>query len=191
MKTVVHLDESVYPAYSPPDVNHLATSMTYQRETDTFTVGDNPGGLILGLSRQGEPLWQFGTASCDRAVAPRCWAGFLGRSSGHQLLPENRLLAFYNISLESFSESIVYESVLDETDTLLVSWVEWDYSVTDLLSLAYGDVQRLPNGNTLIVYSSANDIREVTPEGEVVQIVTGSSFGYADFRETLYGPPLR
>jgi hypothetical protein len=31
---------------------------------------------------------------------------------------------------------------------------------------------------------------EVSPSGEVVQTVTGETFGYANYRETLYGPPL-
>jgi hypothetical protein len=69
--------------------------------------------------------------------------------------------------------------------------VTWEYSVTDLITMRLGDVQRLPNGNTLVVYSDEGDMREVTPDGDIVQILTAPMFGYASFRESLYGPPLR
>ena len=62
----------------------------------------------------------------------------------------------------------------------------------DAESQVLGDAQRLPNGNTLVVYSDTGEMREVTPDGEVVQRLTAPhTFGYAKFRETLYGPPLR
>jgi hypothetical protein len=55
------------------------------------------------------------------------------------------------------------------------------------------DVQRLPNGNTLVTFSVAGEIHEVSPTGQLVQKLDSSanSFGYAEFRKTLYGPPLR
>ena len=51
-------------------------------------------------------------------------------------------------------------------------------------------MQRLPNGNTLITYSTDGVILEVDPSWATVQTLTGS-YGYADWRETLYGPPPR
>jgi hypothetical protein len=75
----------------------------------------------------------------------------------------------------------------------------WSYDPgNNLGSVILGDVQRLPNGDTLIDYSLATEMREISPAGEVVQTIqafsqTGSKrqFGYADFRQSLYGPPLR
>jgi hypothetical protein len=65
-------------------------------------------------------------------------------------------------------------------------------------TVVLGDVQRLPNGNTLITYSQNGEMREISPTGQLVQTVqtfnetgTRRAFGYADFRPTLYGPPLR
>jgi hypothetical protein len=58
-------------------------------------------------------------------------------------------------------------------------------------SLILGDVQRLGNGNTLVTYSTKGVIAEVSPAAALVQTLTyaSSQFGYATFRETLYGPP--
>ena len=49
---------------------------------------------------------------------------------------------------------------------------------------------RLPSGNTLITFSTDGEIREVTASGAVVQTINANYFGYANYRESLYGPPL-
>jgi hypothetical protein len=55
----------------------------------------------------------------------------------------------------------------------------------------FGDVQRLSNGNTIITYSTSSLLQEVDASDTVVLEVKGSgSFGYVEFRESLYGPPL-
>ena len=55
---------------------------------------------------------------------------------------------------------------------------------------AKGDVERLSNGNTLVTWSSAGEIQEVTPKNEVVwQVNTdlGSAITFIDRVESLYG----
>jgi hypothetical protein len=54
-----------------------------------------------------------------------------------------------------------------------------------------GDVQRLANGNTLVTFSNTGLIHEVDSSGKVVQTLSGGSFGYSEWRQTLYGPPER
>ena len=54
-----------------------------------------------------------------------------------------------------------------------------------------GDVQRLPNGNTLVTFSNNGLLQELDSSWNVVQTLSTGSFGYADWRETLYGPPPR
>jgi len=53
-----------------------------------------------------------------------------------------------------------------------------------------GDVQRLPNGNTVVTYSNGGVILELDASWNTVQTLKGG-FGYADWRQTLYGPPER
>jgi hypothetical protein len=58
------------------------------------------------------------------------------------------------------------------------------------ISAAYfGDVQRLPNGNTLVTYSPNGVIHEVDANGTLLREVTTNTIGYSRHRKTLYGPP--
>jgi len=55
----------------------------------------------------------------------------------------------------------------------------------------YGDVQRLPGGNTLVTFSNAGLVHEVTPSGTLVWEMSsgGQRMGYATWRSSLYGLP--
>ena len=50
-----------------------------------------------------------------------------------------------------------------------------------------GDVQRLPNGNTVIANTSAGVILDVDASWNTVPTLKGT-FGYADWWQTLHGP---
>jgi hypothetical protein len=57
-----------------------------------------------------------------------------------------------------------------------------------------GDVQRLPDGNTVVGFSTQGVLREVDASGNVLQELSwpaGASFGYLEKRPTLYGPPVK
>jgi Arylsulfotransferase (ASST) len=56
-------------------------------------------------------------------------------------------------------------------------------------SIAFGDVQRLPNGNVWITYSNAGVFHEVDASNQLVKTVTTSALGYSEHRKTLYGAP--
>jgi hypothetical protein len=61
-----------------------------------------------------------------------------------------------------------------------------------LVNDVLGDVQRLPNGNTMVDYATQATIQEVDSSGNVVQqIKSSTNFGYIQKRPTLYGPPPR
>jgi len=46
-------------------------------------------------------------------------------------------------------------------------------------------------GNTLILLPNDDFIEEADSSWNVVQTLLAISFGYADWRESLYGPPSR
>jgi hypothetical protein len=55
-----------------------------------------------------------------------------------------------------------------------------------------GDVQRLPNGNTVVAFSTKGAIEEVDSSGAILSdwsFPLGAEFGYIEKRATLYGPP--
>ena len=55
-------------------------------------------------------------------------------------------------------------------------------------------LRRLPNGNTIIGYSTKGAVQEVDKDGNVLTDWTfplGGQFGYIEKRATLYGPPPR
>jgi hypothetical protein len=66
----------------------------------------------------------------------------------------------------------------------------WSYS-SEHFSGTLGDVQRLPNGNTLVTYSNQGLMHEVNSAGKLVQSIQSDSLGYSTHRPTLYGPPPR
>jgi hypothetical protein len=177
--TVARLDSHLYES----DGFH-ANSLLYHRADDSYTFGDRNASAYLKITRKGDPLWQFG-GDCSGAPAPKCVGGDWSMNHGHHLLDNGHIVFFSN------AESTTYEYGLDESATALTATRLWSYATPGAASFVLGDVQRLPNGNTLVIYSVGGIIEEVSPTGDLVQTLRADTFGYANFRETLYGPPLR
>jgi hypothetical protein len=71
----------------------------------------------------------------------------------------------------------------------------WNY-VPDppIANEVLGDVQRMPNGNTIIGFSAQGLLHEVDADGNLLQEIAwpiGGAFGYLVKRLSLYGPPPR
>jgi hypothetical protein len=52
----------------------------------------------------------------------------------------------------------------------------------------------VPNGNTVVAYSTRGVVHEVNAMGQLQQEIlwpSGGAFGYIQKRPTLYGPPSR
>ena len=181
LKTVVRLDSKIYK----PTGSFHANSIRYHAADDSYTVGDRDARLIVKLTRQGKLLWQLG-GDCTGAPAPKCASNVPGGAThGQQQVGSGNLLVFKN-----GTPAQIAEYALTETATSLTATTAWSYQATGADSELLGDVQRLPNGNTLITFSTDGEIREVTPAGAVVQTINANYFGYSNFRESLYGPPL-
>jgi len=130
-------------------------------------------------------LWQIG-GSCINAKAAKCVEGTWNVNHGHDFASNGNIVFFNNTTSGG---SRVLELAIAESDTSISISEVAEYS-PGLVSGVLGDVQRLPNGNTLVTFSMAGQIIEVDAEWSVVQTLR-SSFGYANWRETLYGPPPR
>lgn len=167
--------------------SYHCNAIHYLPEDDSFTISDRNPDLYVKVSASGELKWQLG-GNCSNAPAgpDKCSAQSWEVNHGHQLLGDGKFVLFNNTDDET---SHVLEFQITETDSSMTASLIKDYTGT-AASPVLGDVQRLPGGNTLIIYSTAAQMVEVDSSWNVVQTF-GGSVGYASWRPTLYGPPLR
>jgi hypothetical protein len=159
-------------------------SVHYNAADDSFTCSVLNMNSYVKVSAAGELEWVLGGAASDFSGDGAEWR----RQHGHQLLSADRLL-FFNNGDAGDTSSIAREVEL-EPNTGIAKRV-WAYD-GGLSSAVLGDVQRLPNGNTLVAYSTAGMIHEVTPNGALVRTLEwpiGGAFGFVNHRPSLYGPP--
>jgi hypothetical protein len=98
-------------------------------------------------------------------------------------------LLIFNNGGGGSASSHIFEFKLAETSSAISFTTVKDFSGGGS-SGTLGDVQRVANGNTIITYSNSGLILEVDSSWATVQTIKGS-FGYSDWRPTLYGPPER
>jgi hypothetical protein len=191
--TVFRIGANLYVGGPPsepgaPNAYH-ANSILYHPADDSFTIGDRYPNLYVKASHAGAVQWQLGGSCTDApAGASHCVSESWQVNHGHHLLDDGTMLVFNNDT--NGSPSHVLEFKLNTAGTTMSATPLENFVAGALTSNVLGDVQRLPNGNTLITYSTSGVILEVGPSWQTVQTLTGS-YGYADWRQTLYGPPPR
>jgi len=167
-----------------------ANAVHYYPQDDSYTISDRNPNLFVKVTRRGQLVWQFGGTN------PKDQSKFFSGAAwqvnhGHQLLPSGNFLFFNNGSIATgvagLSNAREYQLDMATMKATLV----WSYAADKINSMVLGDVQRLPNGNNLVTFSSMGAIHEVAPNGQLVMSLKASQFGYATWRETLYGPPPR
>jgi len=171
-------------AMGASSASYHSNYIVYHPEDDTFTISDRNPNLFVKVSRTGSPIWQIG-GSCANAPAPKCAAGSWRVNHGHDFDANGNMLIFNN---GQSGAAHVLEFKIDDSAACAITTIK-DYN-TNATSNSLGDVQRLPNGNTLITVSNAGQIIQLDPSWATVQTLKGT-FGYAGWRETLYGPPSR
>lgn len=163
---------------------HLNT-IEYSAADDTLVFSDLAHDNYTKVTRSGEVVWVLGGAQSDFKGSGAVWT----HQHGIHLLGLDRLVFFNNGAIGD-SGSFAAELELD-LGSMTATRV-WEYTRDGFASTILGDVQRLPNGNTLVVYSATGSIHEVSPNKDLVQEIRwdfGGQFGYAMKRTTLYGPP--
>jgi hypothetical protein len=187
LTTVARLGAGTY--LGPILTRYHANALRYHASDDSYTVSDIYLGGITKFNRQGAVQWQVGV-SCQGAPASQCATAPVEGSHGHQLLDDGNVLFFsaLNGTSDPKPPSVSDYSVGLAAGTLSAK-LAWSYT-SQSMSFVLGDVHRLPNGNTLVTFSTDTIIQEVTPAGDVVQSLSSDGqFGYTSFRESLYGPP--
>ena len=149
---------------------HL-NSIRYNKAKDLYTVSDRTKD-IFAIDRQGKLQWRLSD------IVPNQTYG--GQQHGQQLLA-NSILLFANTADGGSSSAALEYSLPDGKELFRYE--------PGIFSVWYGDVQRLPKGNTLVTFSMAGKIQEVDSHGSLVMEIQGEIFGYSEWRGTLYGPP--
>jgi hypothetical protein len=182
--TVVADLSALYVSGSYPNAIH------YYAADDSYTVGDRTDDLFVKFRRNGTLVWQLGGANprgkSFALVGLVPWTA----NHGHHLTPDGRFVFFNNhgVGGSATAPAWVWEVQLDETAGTATK--TWEFTTLGT-ALALGDAERLPNGNILVTHSMAGLIQEVDRSGNIVQSFKNTSFGYVDFRTSLYGPPPR
>lgn len=179
--TAFQIDGNLYASdsFHPNAIHYIASD-------DSFTIADRNPSVVVKVSAAGVPRWQLG-GSCDGApagthCAPQSWQV----DHGHHLLDDGTLLLFNNTYTDV--PHVLEYRLTDAPSGLSATQVHDDPGTSATMTL--GDVQRLPNGNTLVTYSEAGQIVELDTDWNVVQTFAVRT-GYTTWRPTLYGPPPR
>jgi hypothetical protein len=187
IKKVMTIDAKVYAGgqgLGGGTNTYHANAIHYHATDDSYTIGDRNPNLFIKVTRAGVLNWQFG-GSCANAPAPQCVAGDWKVNHGHDMLDDGTFLIFNN-GQSGASTALFYK--LTESGSLAAMKTGQYQPGTS--SMVLGDVQRLPNGNTLVAFSLAGTIQEIDPANALVQELSGSG-AYIEWRATLYGPPPR
>jgi hypothetical protein len=158
-------------------VNYLA----YSASDDTFTFSDYESSSFVKITRSGELVWILG--GTRSSFTGTSWS----RQHGIQLISPERVLIFSNGA--SGQNSPVIEYQLDLVNMTAAEL--WRYDGGEAAPFG-GDIQRLENGNTIIAYSSAGVVQEVSATKEVLEEMVwpiGSTVSFIEKVDSLYGGP--
>ncbi len=165
-----------------------ANALEYIPDEDAYYVGLRNLDCIVKVDRAtGETLWVYGGPHTDfdfDGVPP------FAEQHEFQLLDDSILIFDNGTVSRNYSQAV--EVSLD-TDSMHGE-VLWNYTTDPTLFVpAGGDVHRLPSGNTLVTWSTAGQIDETTPEGDLVWRLNtdlGAGIFYTIWQESLYETDL-
>jgi len=179
-----------------PSACHV-NNVQYSKDDDTLVFSDLDNQVVVKVKRSdGSTVWVLN--GTKPTITGDTWAG---GEHGIHVLGIDHLMVFNNNSRSSMggasggdgSGSIALELKLDLTAKTVKK--VWTHKASDgTQNDVMGDLQRLPNGNTIIGYSTQGFLEEVDSSGAVLQTLEwpiGASYGYIQKRATLYGPPPR
>jgi hypothetical protein len=175
---------------------HL-TNVQYSKDEDSIYVSDLYSESVVKIKHSdGSLIWRLNGKT--PTISGLTWAG---GNHGIQLLGADHLLMFNNNSRQSFGGpadgtgdgSIALEYQVNASAKTAMKL--WSYKANPGVQVdILGDLQRLPNGNTVIGYATKGVLHEVDKNGTLLQEWTwpaGGAFGYIEKRASLYGPPIK
>ena len=163
-----------------------ANALRYDKDEDVYYVSLCNFDSIVKIDRtRGRELWTLGGDQSHFTNGGGQTTFF--RRQHHFEILDDGILVFDNRTTDERSSRVV-EYRLDE-DRGMAELV-WEHeNDPPCFALALGDVARLPSSDTLITWSSAGQIDQVTTGGLLrwrLRSDIGAGFGYTQYREVLY-----
>jgi hypothetical protein len=165
---------------------HL-NNIEYSPTDDALIFSDLDNSCLTKVDRKtGSTIWVLNGGSSDSKVMSTFTGdSYVGGEHGFHIISVNDILIFNNNSGHGSSQAL--EFMLDTSAKK--STKIFSYTPSPAINvMVLGDVQRLPNGNTIVDFGTGNYIHEVTSSGTVVQTIkSNSAFGFFEKRASLYG----
>jgi len=160
----------------------------YSAADDCFLISDRYINAFVKFKRDGTLLWQFGGSNPKGKSFPvETWEV----NHGFDFETDGRFVFFNNGPMMGMGgmgggSSKVMEFKLDESK--MTATKVWQ-KTTNGSSSTLGNVQYLSGGHYLVCASNAGKMEEYDGSQNVVRGFSSTEFGYAEYRESLYGPP--
>ena len=191
-------------AHGGTDVCHV-NAIFYSRPDDTLVFGDLDNNCLTKITRTGATVWILNGGVDTGPVSSFNGGGLVwqGGEHGFHILGLDDFVIFNNNAMMPAGSKVSWGSAAGDASgsfaieikldlTAMTATRTWSYQALGLNDGVLGDAQRLPNGNTMVDFSTKGTIQEVDASGNLLQeIKTTTNFGYLQKRATLYGPPPR
>lgn len=153
------------PLQGADDVSH-PNSLDFDSDGNIIVSWRNLGAITKHDINTGKVIWQLGGTKNDFTIQGDPLNGFGGQHTA-RVLPDNHILLYDNGTNHNPGESRSAEYALDKTNKTATFVSGFRHSPT-IFTTFMGSAQRLPNGNTLIGYSTDATLTEVDPAGNIV-----------------------
>jgi hypothetical protein len=181
--TVSTIVADINTLYKPGTDCH-ANYIQHIASDDCFIVADRYINAFVKFKRDGTLLWQFGGSN------PKGKSFSVSESwqvnHGFEYEDDGRFVFFNNGANMMGGPAKIMEFKLNEST--MSATKSWEKSTNS--SGTFGSVQRLPDGHYLVCASNSGKMDELDGSRNVVRTFSTTEFGYAEFRESLYGPPI-
>jgi hypothetical protein len=181
--TVSTIVADINTLYKPGTDCH-ANCIQHIASNDCFIMADRYINAFVKFKRDGTLLWQFGGSNPKGKSfsVSESWQV----SHGFEYEEDGRFVFFNNGANMMGGPAKIMEFKLNES-TMSATKL-WEKSTSS--SGTFGSVQRLLDGHYLVCASNSGKMEELDGSRNVVRGFSSTEFGYAEFRKSLYGPPV-
>jgi hypothetical protein len=167
----------------PPDDFDHPNSIDFDVDGNYILSFRNMGAIVKVDAQTGAIMWQLGGRRNQFQIRNDP-LGFFSAQHSVRVLPNGHLLIYDNGSRHTPPHSRAVEYALDQTNK--IATMVWEYEPQPaFFTTAFGSVQRLSNGNTVIGFGYAGQIHEVDAHNNIVARATFVYSGRYPFYRAL------